>query len=338
VDNVDNYNVYRATSPTGAKTLLVNVSGNSSTSYDDTSAIPGLVYSYWVTACSGTACSDYSPSDTGYRSIAAPVITASDGTYADRVVLSWAALTGATSYEVYRTDGITPPTAPLPSPLAALTVKTYNDVSADPGITYYYWVRGCRGTLCGDFNAPETGYKALMAPTGLSASDGTSSFVVSLAWNPVDSADNYNIYRSTSPTGAKTLLSNVPGNLNTLFDDTTGLPGVIYNYWVTACLGTKCSAYGITDTGVRSLSTPVVSVSIVLQWNALSGATSYEIYRTNSNIEPAVPLPTPLSVITTTTYTDVSVVSGVTYYYWIRGCRATICGDFNPPVVVGLNN
>ena len=60
------YEVYRATSASGNKTLLGSVT---STSFDDMNALTGTVYYYWVKACNDSGCSDYSVSDIGYKFI-----------------------------------------------------------------------------------------------------------------------------------------------------------------------------------------------------------------------------------------------------------------------------
>jgi hypothetical protein len=58
------YEVYRAESAGGTKTLLGSPTG---TSYDDDSAVVGTTYYYWLVACNTWGCSDYSAHDTGYR-------------------------------------------------------------------------------------------------------------------------------------------------------------------------------------------------------------------------------------------------------------------------------
>jgi surface protein len=145
------YQVYRATSAGGAKAGPANLTA---TTVNDTTATPGVTYWYFVKACRGTRCSDYSAYDTGWRNLAPPTnVQASDGTYPDKVRITWKASLGATSYKVYRAtsaDG----TKTL---LGSLAGTTANDTSAVPGTTYYYWVTACRGTVCSDYSAYDTG-------------------------------------------------------------------------------------------------------------------------------------------------------------------------------------
>jgi lysophospholipase L1-like esterase len=85
-------------------------------------------------------------------------VTASDGTYTDKVQVSWTASTGATSYQVYRntsssSSGATQIGTPSTSP--------YDDTTATPGATYYYFVKACNGAVCSNFSASDSGYCAM---------------------------------------------------------------------------------------------------------------------------------------------------------------------------------
>jgi hypothetical protein len=58
------YEVYRAVSEGGAKTLLGDTALQA---WPDKSATPGVTYYYWVKACNVSGCSDFSVSDIGWR-------------------------------------------------------------------------------------------------------------------------------------------------------------------------------------------------------------------------------------------------------------------------------
>jgi basic membrane lipoprotein Med (substrate-binding protein (PBP1-ABC) superfamily)/fibronectin type 3 domain-containing protein len=236
------YRVYRATSPTGSKTLL---GSPAAFPYNDTGATPGTSYYYWVKSCTATACSDFSASDTGWRKPLAPTgLTASDGTYIDKVVLAWSGVGGATSYQVYRATSATGVKA---GPLTT-GATTINDTSATPGVTYWYWVKACRGANCSDFSAYDPGWRNLAPPTNLQASDGTYPDRVQVTWSASLGATSYRLYRATSAGGTKTLLGSPT---STSANDTSATPGTTYYYWVTACRAAVCSDYSAYDTGRR---------------------------------------------------------------------------------------
>jgi hypothetical protein len=147
VSNATYYQVYR--NGTVVRSTVIG------TTYNDASATALVVYTYQVKACNPSGCSDLSPSDTGFRAIGPPAsVTASDGTYFDRVAVSWPAASGATSYEVYR-DGTL---------LSAVSGTSYNDTAAVAGTIYGYQIKACNATSCSDLSVANTGYRAVVAP------------------------------------------------------------------------------------------------------------------------------------------------------------------------------
>ncbi|MBN1641365.1 MAG: fibronectin type III domain-containing protein, partial [Anaerolineae bacterium] len=190
VSGATEYEVYRATSAAGAKVFQASAS---MTTYDDTTATPGAVYTYWVTACNASGCSDYSAPDTGWRKLLAPAgVTASDGVYTDRVAVSWDSVSGASEYEVYRA------TSPIGTKfhIGTTSLTAYDDATGTAGATYSYWVKACSDPGCSDYSAPDTGWRALPAPTGLTATP-VSRTQIDLSWTD-NSADEtaFHIERS----------------------------------------------------------------------------------------------------------------------------------------------
>lgn len=82
--------------------------------------------------------------------------TASDGTYSDRVRVTWSAVSGATQYQVYRATSATA----TPSLLGSPTATSYDDLGAVAGTTYYYWLKACNSAGCSGFSGNDTGYRA----------------------------------------------------------------------------------------------------------------------------------------------------------------------------------
>jgi serralysin len=71
-----------------------------------------------------------------------PSISASDGDFADRVRVTWTDVPGNTGYEVRRN---TTTDATGAGPVGNPTANTFDDTTATPGITYYYWVYTIQG-------------------------------------------------------------------------------------------------------------------------------------------------------------------------------------------------
>jgi len=159
-------------------------------------------------------------------------------------IMPWTDSSGAASYSVYRATSVTGTKSLLGSP----TTTSFADTTATPGLTYYYWVKACKGTRCSIYSTANTGWRKLSAPSNLQASDGTFTTKVQVTWTASSGANSYKVYRASSAGGAKILLGSPAG---TAFADTTATPGVTYYYWVKACKGTRCSIYSTTNTGWR---------------------------------------------------------------------------------------
>ncbi len=92
----------------------------------------------------------------GYRAILAPTgVSASDGTYTDKVQVSWNASSGATYYEVYRNT----PTPAATSPLGSPSASPYDDMSGTAGTTYWYFIKACNTAGCSGFSSSDSGYR-----------------------------------------------------------------------------------------------------------------------------------------------------------------------------------
>ncbi|MGD9688868.1 MAG: matrixin family metalloprotease [Phycisphaerales bacterium] len=93
------------------------------------------------------------------RTGAALSFTASDGTFDDRVVLSWTAIPNRTTYSIFRG---TSPDRSAATLIGTTTGTSFNDFTALRGPTYTYWVQTSQ-TLTDnylvDFGGPEIGFR-----------------------------------------------------------------------------------------------------------------------------------------------------------------------------------
>ncbi|MGN0649835.1 MAG: C1 family peptidase, partial [Oscillospiraceae bacterium] len=317
VAGATSYRVFRADSATGTKTLLKAVS---TTSYTDTTVSTGKTYYYFVAAYNSATgkLSDYS----AYAMVkvqtplAAPTISAIS-TNGSSVTLNWSTVTGATSYRVYRADSA----AGTKTLLKAVSTATYTDTTVTSGKTYYYFVAAYDSATSrlSAYSAAKSikVQTPLAAPTISAISTNGSS--VTLNWSTVTGATSYRIYRADSATGTKTLLKAVS---TATYTDTTVTSGKTYYYFVAAydSATSRLSAYSAAKSiKVQTpLAAPTISAistngsSVTLKWSTVTGATSYRIYRADS----ATGTKTLLKGVAATTYTDTTVTSGKTYYYF----------------------
>lgn len=107
------------------------------------------------------------------------------------------------------------------------------------------------------------------APSGVSASDGTSTEAVVVSWNASAGAESYSVHRSTS---ANSGLSDciASGIRRTTYADGSAVAGTTYHYWVKAENAVGTSAFGQGDTGWRR---HAVSLAAALDNETLAFAT-----------------------------------------------------------------
>jgi fibronectin type 3 domain-containing protein len=247
--------------------------------------------------------------------------------------LNWTGSTSGspTSYSIYRgtaTDG----EAVTPVGTVSGTTTTFTDTGLTNGTTYFYSVaaNNSAGTSP-DSNevsvSPGATATAPPAPTGLAANPADSS--VDLTWNPSAGATGYSIYRGTA-SGAEGATP-VGTTTSDSFNDTGLTNGTGYYYTVAASNSGGASAKSAETNTVPTAAVvaPPVPFGVVitstasqiqLQWTYEEGATSYQVYRSTT---PGGEGATPLATVTSSSYTDSAVTSGVTYYYEIIALTGT---------------
>ena len=258
-------------------------------------------------------------------------VDATDGTYTDQISISWDSAYGATYYKVFRnTTNDSGSSGLLNSPSSS----PYSDTTASPGIPYYYWVKACNTTECSSFSSADSGYQAINAPTGVSASNGSYTDRVEITWSPSIGATYYEIWRNTSNVPGGSKLGDEP--TSSPYSDTTGVPGQLYHYFVKGCVPTSCSDFSISNDGYMALTPPsgtsatngTYTDKVVISWTAVSGATYYEVWRDFGNRAKELLPKNP----TGSSYEDFSAVSGELYMYWVKACYEAGCSDFSEPV------
>ena len=331
VDGAVSYRVLRATSDAVADAVVVGTSAG--TSWMDRAAECGTVYTYWVVAVGANISGEASASDEGYLRLPAPTdVTASNGAYADRIRIAWAEVPAASHYRVYRSSAASGSKTPISG---WQTARTYSDTTAEAGQTYYYFVAAAldgEGLNASAYSTGAVGGLKVGTPTGVYATDGTSSTGVTVSWQAVVGADGYTVYRGTAndPAAAQVLTTTA----TTSFEDTTAEPGTLYFYWVEATNAVSASEKSAGETGFRSLGAPTGvtattqsgAAAVTVSWQPVAGAVSYRVFRgTRSGEAYAVEIDS----TTETSYADESVAAGRTYYYSVIAVGATCESGFS---------
>lgn len=244
------------------------------------------------------------------------------------VSLSWNAVTGATSYALYRsqTDG-------GPYSFVAQDQGTgHTDHGLANGTTYYYVVTALNTDGQSPYSPPVTiapTANVLAAPANVKAIPGNGQ--ISLTWSAVTSATSYNIYRAVARGGPYTLLT--PAAAGPSYTDKDLTNGTQY-FYVVQTKRTNTGAYSNEAFATPSAILPIAPVDFTispgstwaaLSWSASDGADSYTLYR-------ATTLGGPYAFAAsakTTSYEDTYLTNGTTYYYVLAAVNAAGRGAFS---------
>lgn len=250
----------------------------------------------------------------------APEVKASNVAATGKVKLSWAAVDGAVSYDVYRS--LTK--YGLYSKLGSADSVSYTDTTAKTGYTYYYKVRAVAA------DGEKSAYSAVVSRTCdcarpvVKASNNAATGKVTLSWSKVDGAKKYIVYRATSKNGTYTKLCTTTG---TSLTNTSAKAGYTYYYKVKAVSAKTSdadSAFSAIVYRTCDCARPTVKVALntngdpKLTWGSVSGAGSYAVYRSTSKNGTY----TKLASVKGTSLTNTSAKAGTTYYYKVKAISA----------------
>ncbi len=248
--------------------------------------------------------------------------------------LSWNAVPGAVSYQVYRIVDFTVEDYTL---LGTTKSTTYTDKTAEAGTTYTFAVKAvnangesmtsssCAGKLAAaPDNVTLTGAKAV--------SDG-----IQVTWQAANGAEQYRVYRKDAANPKWKGIATVTG---TSWTDKTAQAGVKYTYTVRGISANGTLSPGFDTTGVSATipgtpmpttpanvtlgSAKVSGSTIVVTWQAANGAAQYRVYRKDA----ANPKWKGIANVTGTSWTDKTAQAGVKYTYTVRGISAN--GTLSP--------
>ena len=249
---------------------------------------------------------------------AAPTVTM---TYSDsgKPKLTWNAVSGATSYRVFRSES----RGTGYSLLGTTTATSYTNTGAAVGKTYYYRVKAVnRDGMASGYSNIVSGKAKAAAPAAPSVTAGNSSTgKPRLTWKAVSGAVSYRIYRSESRGTGYSLLGTTS---STSYVNTGAAVGKTYYYRVKAVnRDGMASGYSNIVSGKAKAAAPAApSVTAGnsstgkprLTWKAVSGAVSYRIYRSESRGTGYSLLGTTSS----TSYVNTGAAVGKTYYYRVK--------------------
>ena len=322
------YRIYRSTSKGSGYSLLGTTTA---TSYTNTGAKAGTTYYYRVKAVNDAGLSPYSNVVSGkVKSVtpkpAAPVVKIGHSATSGKPMLTWNAVSGATSYKVYRATS----QKGTYSLLGTVTTTSYTNTGAKAGTTYWYKVKAVN-------SAGESAYSNVVSGqvkstgqttvTTLTLGHSSASGKPQLTWKAVSGAASYKVYRATAKNGAYSVINTTKA---LTYTNTGAALGTTYYYKVEV-LNASGKSMGFSAI-VEGKVAPVLAVGYSsvsgkpqLTWKVVPGATEYQVYRsTQQNSGYAK-----INTTTSTSYVNTGAKAGTTYYYKIVAVKGTAASDFS---------
>ncbi len=304
---------------------MATVSGTSSTSSKLTT---GRRYYFKVRAyrtVSGTRVySSFTQAVSAIPVPATPLAPKAASTSYNSVKLAWKAVAGAGGYEVWRSASSTG----IYQRVATVSGTSSISTKLTTGKRYYFRVRAYR-TVSGKkvYGAFVSAVSAIPVPSSPAAPKAASASYnsIKLTWKAVTGAGGYEVWRSASSTGTYQRVATVAGTTSTSSKLTTGKR---YYFKVRAyrtVSGKK--VYGAFVPAFSAIAVPAVPTapkatsasynSVKLTWNAVAGATKYEIYRADTSKGQFKWV----TETTSTTYTKGQLPTGKSCYFKVRAYR-----------------
>jgi len=258
------YRVYRNTVNNPLTATEVVHLENGEIEWTDFEAASGVKYYYWVKAyyeifgILNIISSGFSIGDFGFSLGVATNVQASDGTYADKIRVSWDSVAGATQYYLSRNTigaACNGQTFGIPA-----SHTSYDDFSVNPDVTYYYSVRANSDAGLGQCSEVDVGSIGTGGPVGpgvptnVQASDDVYNDKIVVSWNRVTGARGYAVYRSESDEGCSgSYIARLAGRS---YHDNSVVPGTTYYYSVKTISSTgQLSECSETDSGSSFVNT-----------------------------------------------------------------------------------
>ncbi len=275
--------------------------------------------------------------DIGCAPLSPPTgVTATKGDNTDMVTVSWAVVANAAHYEIYRAQS----QYGTYHKIKETTTSSYDNYDVTAGITYWYKIKACNSCGCSAFSRADSGYtpqrsvSAPQVPTGpatgrvnqsLSFTTGGSTCSLGHALQySFDWGDGMRSAWSTAVTathsyrarGTYYIRAQARCSVDTTLQSEWSFTKTVKIDIVPGAPGNVKATNGAYSTEIR------------VSWDAVSGATRYEVYSASSQNGSYAKLVETKG----TSYANDGITTGKVYWYKVKACNDIGCSEFSVAV------
>ena len=209
-----------------------------------------------------------------------------------------------------------------------MAATSYTNTGLITGTTYYYKIRAYRTVngvkVYGPYAAVVSAKPVPATPAAPKAASASYNSV-KVTWSAVTGAGGYQVWRSTAAGSGYKLAVTVAA---TSYTNTGLATGTTYYYKIRAYRTVNgVKVYGPYAAVVSAKPVPAApagvkavrasSTSVKVSWNAVMGASGYEVFRASSSAGTY----TLVKTTTSLSWSNTRLVTGKTYYYKVRAYR-----------------
>jgi len=329
VDLAETYEVWVGTS---------DQSGDAELSADDLTELQytvngltnGQIYYLWVRAENSKGVSDFSPygSETPKMAIPNEPDQPSVSAGANKVDLSWTAVPGAETYEIW--FGTTSSSDDATLFEGDITGTTLSISPLDNDTEYYFWLKAKNSTGTSGFSPSVSATPTLAIPERPTASSGFGD--IQLTWSALSEVLGYELWYAQTDDADQAVQYGSTLTEESLLIEGLNI-GTTYYFWLKGVYSQGTSGFSPSVSATPTLAIPERPTAssgyeyIQLTWPALSEALGYELwYAQTDDSDQAVQYG---STLTEESLLIEGLSNGTTYYFWLKAVYSKGTSDFS---------
>ena len=311
---------------TNTAVKITGTTGNV-TNYSDIGLSTSTVYYYWVKSYNilgESLFSTVASEETFPPPPNTPAITGINVVLTNRINLVWNNVLNETTYTLFRSTSNNTNTAVN---IAGFSTNqtNYSDIGLNPNFYYYYWVIAYNGRSPSSYSIVASNIPFPTPPSKINT-QAVSTNQINITWNMILNTTSYTLYKNTvNNVGTASNVAGISGN-QTNYNDIGLKTNTTYYYWIKAYNQTGESIFSSVSSNTTfpiSPATPVITLisanstdSIIIQWDIVTNATSYQLFinvfnNTNTAFFTGT-FPTNWTIQVT------SLNPNTYYYFWVK--------------------